>query len=388
MKLKSTKNFFAGIALASMAAVSGTAAAFDLNNCNGTGLACPWVTYGDGNSYSLALNAYIYDAAQGGGTGPSNPFFVQSSPGQISSLIVNATGSSGVPVVTNFPGMDNAYPTPSGVNGTTFFSMNKTAYGQPLTGNPPAYPADPGGAGQFTGDLANSWDTTVSALQAFLGAGNTPIFFFNNNQTSSGATTNQDIAVWAQITLTDSTGANAAKIFDFTNTLNPFAEPSLVPLDPRFMGNPGAYSSTGSGPVAGDNTSTDYVLSGGRLCILAGTPYPALIENLADGSCPAGTITINNNLGANQAAYAVVFPELNAFLLAGGYDSMHVDLRFGCDPNTAAGSCIGRDANNGYEQLFIASAAGVTVPEPATLALLGLGLMGLALSRRKARPVV
>ena len=83
---------------------------------------------------------------------------------------------------------------------------------------------------------------------------------------------------------------------------------------------------------------------------------------------------------------------------------MHIDLRFGCDPNTSGTSITvdskgdktlvegdqchstlaNRSANNGYEQLFIAAAEGVTnVPEPAMLALVGIGLLGMGVARRK-----
>jgi len=217
MKTQLKKLGIAG-ALSLGLAISAQAATIDF-----TGMG--YVTYGDGNSYSLPISALTYDALHGGGVGPGNPFYVASSPGQISNLVVVATGASGNPVNQNFVGMDDAYPTPNS-SGETFFSTGTTT--------------DPGTLGNttfpgFTGDLANTWDSTLGALKTFLGSDG-PVFFFNNNQVNSGASTNQNLAAWAQITLTGPGGQLGT--WDFTNNNKPYA---LVTAGGGgvFMGDPG-----------------------------------------------------------------------------------------------------------------------------------------------------
>lgn len=330
------------IATALAAGAAGTAhAAIDLTGAS-------FVTYGDANSYALQVNGEII-----GSTGPGSLFYVESTPGAIKDLIVVATGADGVPVNTNVAGMDNALQTPSGQNGSNFFS--------------------------------GIWNSTLAAFAGFLGDLN-PLFFFNNNQINSGGSTNQNVAVWAQVSLT---GLNQeTRYFDFTN-LNSQYGLFTEGGGGQFMGDVGLYTSTGAGPIAGTNAQTDYVLSGGAICLTAAkVPVSCSSPDAVGGA-------INNNLGANQAAYAIDAPELNAFLDAwrngqfAGYTDIHVDLRFGCDPLTGqagVGDCIGRDANNGFEQLFIGTSTRRTqVPEPGILGLFALGLLGLSLVTRRRK---
>lgn len=338
-----------------------------------------FVQYGDAESYSLP----IANLQVGASNNPGSPYYVNSTPGAIKDLIVVATGSSGTPVTTNIAGIEGAYATPSGVSGATYFS----------TGG--------GGAqGATTGTIANTstltWDANLLSLKTFLGT-ESMVFFFNNNQVNSLGTSAQSLAAWAQITITDS-GGNVIAKFDFLNrsTFGEGPQPYALVSEGgggTFLGSVLGYTSPVgyTDPVAGSNSATDYVLSGGAICldtdVPAGSPpVPVSCSNPAADEGP-----INHNLGANQAVYALLAPELDAFLagLFGLSDAdlsgftFHIDLRMGCDPLTDPQSdCIasphGRSLNNGFEQLFIGTATTITnVPEPDTIALLGLGLLGI-----------
>jgi len=319
----------------------------------------------------------MWGAATGTGAGPGNPFYVNSSPGAIKNLIVVYTGASGTAVNTNVSGMDDAFHAPNSKT-TNFFSTNPTN--------------DPNTGGTAFWEQSGTWDTSLAALSGVLGTGNTPIFFFNNNQENSGASTNQDLAIWAEVCLTASSGSLSPLCFDFTNGNGIYGDSNNVA---DFFGNGVPNGTAGPGgatefpPIAGTNLATDYVRSGGQFCTDINFD-PEVCTN-------SSAYTINSNLGANQAAYAVISPSLNSILLStnfGGYDAMHLNLRLGCDPATdggtavqGQGSCVGRDINNGYEQLFIGAANEViNVPEPAPIALLGIGLVAALFgSRRRSR---
>ena len=366
--------------------LSAPAFAFDLANCGTTlvPVPCPYVTYGDGNSYALTVNTLLYSYASQAdptvpnqGTGPGNPFYVVSTPGAIKDLTVIGTGASGGPVNTNYPGADNAYPTPNS-DGIVYFSTGTVA--------------DPGGAGEFTGDAGGTWDVSLVALKAFMDGENSLNFFFNNNQTNSGASTNQNLAAWAQVTVRNPAGGIVAT-YDFTNQNDKFAT-FVDGGGGTLNGNPGAYAHAGplDSPIVGDNDNTDYVMSGGELCYVGDS-----LATFSPVPCSTpGAKSLDSNLGANQAAYVVVFPELDDLLagaaglfnlsdaLLAGY-SLNVNLRFGCDPAIAdAADCAGRSLNNGYEQVFISTASRViNMPLPSTSLLLGIGLLGAGIWARR-----
>lgn len=321
--------------------------------------------YGDAQSYSLPLLNYF---ATGSATPTSgDPYYVPSGPGQIQDCVVVATGTNNGPVNLNFSGMDDAYRTPDGTGGLPYFSTGDVYYTNPT--NLPDAPNGPA-----VGDSNDTWDTTLTALTTFLN-GQSPVFFFNNNQVNSGASTNQELFAWAQIRVVDVNGGLPTLYYDLTAmNLTHGGIPN---------GNVATYNSPGAptgnypvGPNTGWPNTDNFIRSGGAVCILGFAIVPC--------GTPGAT-TVNHNLGADRATYAVIFPELNAGLYsyAGlGYDVLRIDFRMGCNPQYVA-DCTGQSLNNGYEQLFISALnTPRLVPEPSTVLLMGIGLILFCVIRR------
>lgn len=364
---------------------------------NLTGLG--YVQYGDAQSYSMPLANYQFGYNTNNG-----PYAIPSTPGQISSLTVLGTGSNGGPVTTNFNGMDRAYDTPSGVSGSTYF------YADPSNSR--------GTDGVVANNGANTWDTSLAALKTFL-AGEQMAVFFNNNQVSSGDASNQNLAAWARVWITNGAGANVGQAYELSNMAGAY---NLVSQGGGgvFGGYVTSYNAVGSGagnPTATSASATDFVLSGGAICVETG-PLLAAPVPVPCGSAPSvagNTVSapVNHNLGADHVAYTILFPELNAALdslFTGLSDAdlltytLHADVRLGCrnttDPTLNPWmSCdlangFGTALNNGYEQFFIGTAvicpptdpacAPSQVPEPGSLALFSLALAALGVATQGA----
>jgi hypothetical protein len=225
------------------------------------------------------------------------------------------------------------------------------------------------------------------------------VVYFNHNQENSGDAINQDLFIWAQLKLVDDAGLLPTLYFYVTSTpgtaLNNFGTPgdntaaytgpqrdatSTYPTgaDGTCTGAGDTFPQGGIGSGTGSGDACYMVQARGQVCLNGpvgiGTPVPC------DGSGGAVVATVNENLGADEVANAIVFPEINNILrLAGfgGYDVLQADIRMGCNPAMISGGVCppGSALNNGFEQIFIGQLRPTLVPEPATWALLGLGLL-------------
>lgn len=311
------------------------------NNC---------VQFGDFSVYSLAL---LSAQAQYASTGiipttnpnPGDPYYVASAPGELGNdgYIVYGTGTNNNNVVTNGAGtlIDDAVQQPNGSGAHPPFVVGTSTETSPT----------------FTGDLNTSWDGTLSAIRTELGAGSTPggqfVIYFNLNETGSDGLAGIDLLAWFHVQLVDAQGLLPTKDY---------------------------YLTGGSGstvPDVGNLADPNWVTVHGTICISSTAGF------LGFGPCTAaqtalGGRDVSQNLGANEAAFAIYNQELSDLVLNSGYDYIRGNWQLAA-------------IDNGYEQEFSAltPVGGGTVPEPGSLLLLGLGLASLAFVRlRKGRDSV
>ena len=370
---------FAGMAfgLALAWAVPASAATVTLPPANcGLGPTNNCLIFDNFNVYSMAL---LNLQAGFGNISPGDPFDVSTNGKDLQQALVIGTGVGGAGSLNSdqfimnggtLPNgsVDDAYNTPSASGGgiTNF---------QPTAGNE----GNQGSAIPTPPQSPNTWDITVSALKTYLNGGNLD-FFFNLNQTNSKTTTYlaspEDALGWMKVTLTNSTLAKT----DLTCATDIACSVSFW-LDGNkcdaMNGNcdPSQAVPTSIDPNANilpaDPLHNLWAYIHGQICA---SPGGAVVNF---GACAKGDktdITLDQNLGANQAAFALFSQALQDAINGGLYDVMSVDFRMAAE-------------TNGYEQLLIFSSNSIPrdLPEPLTITLFGAGLVGMGLLARRRR---
>ncbi len=324
------------VAVSSFAMTLGSAMAWPVlpaapctgNNC---------LQYTDFSVYSLALINL-----QGGGSGsPSSgqAGYVDASDGQIANYVVIGTGSGGA-TLTNTSGVDDGYVTGQGA--VTVNTMATDTAGGPATGD------------------GNSWQASISALYTqFLNSNFVAFFGFTEPGTSDPPTplNGADLLIWAKVSVIDLQGLSVTKSF--------YLQPNGSTLSNDPLGSPLPPDTT-----LGDSGPWVYVHS--KMCVGPGNTFAGFPD--ATGNCPTGTSIKDTNTGNNAASFAVYNSELDAIIhdQTTQFDILQIDWQM---------AYLDGAGESAWIQPWLVAQPNKT-PEPGTVMLLALALLGLWGSQR------
>lgn len=287
-------------------------------------------------------------------------YYIDSSPGKIKDDIVIASSPQASKTNTDIAatGIDDAFDTPN-AGGSELFAMMATHEPTPdgwigdniqqtntVLTNPNNLDIDGDGVGDGNLNGALSlWDINTTELTDFLD-GDDLLFFFNLNETGANdqLDSGQDMLAWMRVYLTNS---ETNEIVEFTLSGNNTSYPS-------FQSQAQTDGVDNILPSADD----DWAYVHGKICVDSTNGAVLALSSCNLAGNPLNGVTVNQNLGANSAAFGLWSSELNDALYSGAYDVMTVDLRMS-------------HIENGYEQLFIRAGdvGGVFIPEPPSLLL-------------------
>ena len=368
------------LALASAGAIPAHAApVLPQANCGlGAGNNC--LQFSDFTVYSLALLGF----QKGEGTlGPGDTYYVESNGINLQNALVIGTGISGAGSSNQdkVPGAaDDAFDLPNkpaGDDSIGNFLMLQSGEPNPaITGDNAAKAQTTVSGNAALNGTLSLWDIQTAALLSYLN-GEKMAFYFNLNQRNSDNTylaQGQDmLAFMAVIFSNTSTGAQARFRLDGNDCGG--GPGSCVAGVQNYGQNVQPAGVNDILPNAGDSWA--YVH--GQICV-APDGSVATFATCTTAQDSLGYKTVNQNLGATPAAFALYSNDAQNALLSGNYDMMSVDLRMAA-------------VDNGYEQLFILPTTLRVppppggVPEPATIALFGFGIAGAAAFTARRRKI-
>ena len=321
------------------------------------------ITYDNFNVFSLPI--LNLQAGADSVPSPGDPAYVSSTFGKIKTETIIGINNGQSTSTGNPPGsVDGAENTPSQNNAknTTFTTLTAP---------------DPGGAGEFVGDLATSWDAKTQELLTL--SGGTPLTaFFAFNETGSGTgLLTTDLLIWVEATLCDynpdgTIGANGCQNFFLQNGTTNTTPPDVSNL-PAADGSDA--NGSGAGNCASDSTLCGYgpwVYVHAGVCVSSSGQFLGFPDS--SGNCASGSVANQNNLGQNAAAFMVNSPGLDTALQSGMFNTLNVIWEMGY-------------INGGGETAWIQSLGQPNLaPEPNTLAILGLSLLAMVgVSRARAK---